>query len=90
MKPEESKLTGRASDKFMLRLPEGMRDKIADAATKNKRSMNAEIVARLERTFSELENPAPNKMILTSNFDALMDDYMRRFLAQQGTKGPPK
>jgi hypothetical protein len=39
------------ADKFMLRMPEGMRDRIAEEAAKNKRSMNAEIVARLEETF---------------------------------------
>lgn len=36
------------ADKFMLRLPDGMRDRIAEAAKRNRRSMNAEIVARLE------------------------------------------
>lgn len=41
------KNTGRESDKFMLRLPEGMRDKIAEAAKANGRSMNSEIIARL-------------------------------------------
>ena len=40
--------TGRESDKFMLRLPDGMRDRIAEAAKANNRSMNAEIVSRLE------------------------------------------
>lgn len=38
-------------DKFMLRLPAGMRDKIAQEAKSNSRSMNAEIVTRLEGTF---------------------------------------
>lgn len=38
-------------DKFMLRLPDGMRDKIAQDAKAAGRSMNAEIVARLERSF---------------------------------------
>ncbi|RWR07701.1 Arc family DNA-binding protein [Paenirhodobacter populi] len=42
------------SDKFMLRLPDGMRDRIKTAAEGNNRSMNAEIVALLEREF-----PAP-------------------------------
>lgn len=42
--------TGRDSDKFMLRLPDGMRDRLKAQAEANKRSMNAEIVARLERT----------------------------------------
>lgn len=35
-------------DKFMLRLPDGMRDRIKQAAERNNRSMNAEIVATLE------------------------------------------
>ena len=39
--------TGRDSDKFMLRLPEGMRDRLKNAADEAGRSMNAEIVARL-------------------------------------------
>ncbi|QOD84862.1 Arc family DNA-binding protein [Chromobacterium haemolyticum] len=38
---------GRDSDKFMLRLPDGMRSRIAKAAKTNGRSMNAEIVHRL-------------------------------------------
>lgn len=35
----------------MLRLPDGMRDRIKAAAEMNNRSMNAEIVAALERAF---------------------------------------
>jgi plasmid stability protein len=38
-------------DKFILRLPDGMRDRIKVAAENNNRSMNAEIVARLEASF---------------------------------------
>lgn len=34
----------------MLRLPDGMRERIAETARQNGRSMNAEIVARLEET----------------------------------------
>lgn len=43
--------TGRESDKFMLRLPDGMRDRIKYAADLNKRSMNAEIIATLETAY---------------------------------------
>jgi hypothetical protein len=39
------------SDKFMLRLPDGMRDRIKDAADLNGRSMNSEIVATLEEEY---------------------------------------
>lgn len=40
-------------DRFIVRLPEGMREAIAFLAKKNGRSMNAEIVARIERTLKE-------------------------------------
>jgi plasmid stability protein len=38
-------------DKYILRLPDGMRDRLKDEAAKNKRSLNAEIIDRLEATF---------------------------------------
>lgn len=38
--------------KFVVRLPTALRNQIADAAKYYRRSMNSEIVARLERTFS--------------------------------------
>jgi len=40
-KPER---TPQAADKYVLRLPDGMRDKLAELAKSNNRSMNAEIV----------------------------------------------
>lgn len=43
--------TGRDSDKFMLRLPDGLRDRIKEKADSNGRSMNAEIVQLLEREY---------------------------------------
>lgn len=48
--------TGRDSDKFMLRLPDGMRERVRSAAQRNGRSMNAEIVATLDKKY-----PAPAK-----------------------------
>jgi hypothetical protein len=44
-------------DRFIVRLPNGMRDKIGVAARANKRSMNAEIVNRLEASFSSAGEP---------------------------------
>lgn len=44
-------------DRFMVRLPEGMRDLLKATAEKNKRTMNAEIVARLE---ASLEADVPD------------------------------
>jgi plasmid stability protein len=37
-------------DKYIVRLPDGMRDRLKDEAAKNNRSMNAEIISRLEQT----------------------------------------
>lgn len=42
---------GRGSDQFPLRLPDGMRERIKAAADASGRSMNAEIIHRLETTF---------------------------------------
>ncbi|WP_225611996.1 Arc family DNA-binding protein [Paracoccus sp. PAR01] len=41
----------RESDRFMLRLPEGMRNRIRVAAEANNRSMNSEMVAALEEKY---------------------------------------
>lgn len=38
----------RTADKFVLRLPEGLRDRINLAAKKNHRSMNGEMIARID------------------------------------------
>ena len=45
--------TGRTSDRFQLRLPEGMRDKLVDAA--NGRSLNDEIIQRLTQSLERDE-----------------------------------
>lgn len=44
---------GRGSDQFPLRLPDGMRQRIKQAADENGRSMNAEIVMRLDESFED-------------------------------------
>ena len=46
-----SKSPSRTQDQFIVRLPDGMRDRIKLAADANNRSMNAEIVAALEDKF---------------------------------------
>ena len=43
------------ADQFNVRFPDGMRDRIAATAKGNGRSMNAEIIARLERSFAAHE-----------------------------------
>ena len=57
---KEATGTGRTSDQFQLRLPEGMRDKLAEAAKANGRSLNGEIVHRLMQS---LEREAVQKKL---------------------------
>lgn len=56
MSQDLKKAVSRESDKFMLRLPEGMRDRIAKFARREGRSMNAEIVHILEDYYNMREH----------------------------------
>ncbi len=40
-----------AAEKFIIRLPPGMRERISEAAKESKRSMNSEVVHRLQESF---------------------------------------
>lgn len=51
MNSENAKLKTK-EEKSLLRLPPGMRDSIAAAAKANKRSMNSELIYRLEASFA--------------------------------------
>ena len=54
----------RAQDKFVIRLPDGLRTEIATVAYRNQRSMNGEIIHRLERSLAlELVLDQKNKVI---------------------------
>ncbi|MBV2131461.1 Arc family DNA-binding protein [Pseudomonas sp. MAP12] len=50
MKQSPASRSSRTADKFVVRLPEGMRSRIAEVARHYHRSMNSEIIARLEKT----------------------------------------
>lgn len=62
-------------DKYVVRFPDGMRDRLKAAAEANKRSMNAEIIARLDRSLmSGIERHSDE-----------MDDGTRAILRQLST-----
>jgi predicted DNA-binding protein len=44
-------------DRVMVRLPEGMRERLKDSAQSTQRTMNAEIVARLIWSFEQYDGP---------------------------------
>ncbi len=50
MKQSPPSRSSRGADKFVVRLPDGMRARIAEVARHYHRSMNSEIIARLEKT----------------------------------------
>ena len=40
----------RIADQFMLRFPDGLRDRCKELAKKNHRSLNAELISRIEKS----------------------------------------
>ncbi len=51
-KPDRQPYPSETADKVLLRLPDGMRDRLKEAASENGRSLNAEIVQRLQQSLS--------------------------------------
>lgn len=74
------------ADKFMLRFPDGMRDHMRVEAEKNNRSMNAEIIHRLEMSIAidsfddALESQRYDKVGITGILHSL--DAIREEVAQ--------
>jgi len=76
------------TDKFMLRLPDGMRERIKASADANNRSMNAEIVSRLDDSLDAHEHVASISLnIALSEIDTaefkeklgLLVEYLKEF-----------
>lgn len=59
MEGEDSTTASKSAEKFVVRLPRGMRRRIADAARCYRRSMNSEIVARLEQSLDSGSSAFP-------------------------------
>lgn len=53
MSQDVKKFPSEQQERFIIRLPDGMRDRIKEAARRSGRSMNAEIVAALETFYPE-------------------------------------
>lgn len=49
--------TPQAADKYVLRMPDGMREKITELAKANGRSMNAEMVLMLQQAIDARAHP---------------------------------
>jgi hypothetical protein len=69
------KRVDQGSDKFVLRLPDGMRDFVAGMAERNGRSMNAEIINALAHQIARFN---PGKSIPAGMIDAMNDAMAER------------
>ncbi|WP_272951423.1 Arc family DNA-binding protein [Sinorhizobium medicae] len=76
----------------MLRLPAGMRDRIAEVARANNRSMNSEIVSALTRAFPPTEpddaeiNPEDWREQEIASILTSMEELFLRLKALRGSK----
>lgn len=68
-----NKRTGRGSDQYILRFPEGMRDEIKAAADRSGRSMNAEIIHRLEASIYGVQRSSSLDEIATAALKKLFE-----------------
>lgn len=75
----------RDADKFVVRLPDGMRERIAEVAQASRRSMNSVIISRLEASLTpagqheivpgEVKTLAPQEKSLLARFRSLDPDH---------------
>jgi hypothetical protein len=80
------------ADRYIVRFPEGMRNKILNFAKTNNRSINAEIIARLESTFRNESATSDSfaSQLLTAQVQlelanlAIQDMALRRKLREVG------
>ncbi|NNJ16989.1 Arc family DNA-binding protein [Pseudomonas putida CSV86] len=69
----------RTADKFVVRLPNGMREQVAEVARKNHRSMNSEIIDRLEQSLNTQFEPAQPILDGSLNAEELKAELTRAY-----------
>jgi plasmid stability protein len=67
----------RGSDQFVMRFPDGMRDQIAILAAQNNRSMNAELIDRLEKSMAGTSVAVPRILVDACALQHLVDSLDR-------------
>lgn len=81
--PKLAPFNSRTADKFVVRLPDGMREQIADIAKVHHRSMNSEIIARLETSLAE-ESQAAAIQVDASSLTAGEKQLIKAFRNMHG------
>jgi plasmid stability protein len=74
-------------DKYIVRFPEGMRDRLAEEARRNGRSMNAEVVARIQATLDAGDAVSAPQMLARFDRLALQVDALHKWMKTQPTEG---
>lgn len=76
------RIPSRGSDQFNLRFPDGMREELKILAAQNGRSLNAEIIQRLERTLTSdvLNKVIPDNVIDKQN---IQDEHDKEILRKK-------
>jgi plasmid stability protein len=64
---KQALFSSRTADKFVVRLPDGMRERIADVARNHHRSMNSEIISRLEQSLFHEGMSGENSPLLVNS-----------------------
>ena len=75
---------------LQVRMTEGLRRKLAGAAEKNGRSLNAEILWRLGQTFEKEERRKQDQEILTTlgpELNVRIEKIVRKLIADKESKG---
>lgn len=76
---------------LQVRMTEGLRRKLASAAEKNGRSLNAEILWRLGQTFEKEERKKPDEEILETlspQSKAFLEETVRKLIADHYKEKP--
>ncbi|TNF81468.1 MAG: Arc family DNA-binding protein [Gammaproteobacteria bacterium] len=71
--------------KYMVRLPPAMRDQIRESARHYRRSMNSDIVARLQQTFSGLPDEARSRDLEPVLHEQIEDLFRRELSADEAS-----
>lgn len=88
---KKSFLPSRDLDQFVVRLPDGLRDHIANEAKNNKRSMNSEIVLQLQKAYPGASSNRVEELqaIRERNDTAARAGFMKLATGQQAARSAP-
>jgi plasmid stability protein len=88
-KKPTAKRTGRDSDQFIVRFPEGMREALADLAARNGRSMNAEIIHALALHFAGegMTTDERLKSLLRARLGSALTEIIHELMVEHVKKG---